>query len=123
MKSMRQRFSNNMRNVLFQHHAKDVADRLSRDLPLLGNLETLPPSFQLDRREGFDHLERQGSVANSVPVGSLVSFVPLVLTSLLVATISGTAAYTSLIANPPGKSLTNSDKDITTFAIASLTLL
>ena len=95
---------------------------MARNMPLLGNLETLPPSFQLDRQEGFDHLERQGSVVNSAPVGSLVSFVPLVLTSLLVATISGTAAYTSLIANPPGKSLTNSDKDITTFAMASLTL-
>ena len=86
---------------MFQHHAEDVADRLARNLPPLGNLETLP-SYQLEDRGNFDQLARQGSTGNLAPLGNSGSFVPLVLTSLVVASISATAAYTSLMANPPG---------------------
>ena len=91
-------FKTNIRNVLFQHHAGDESDRVAR------NLETL--SHQLDDRGNLDDWERQGSAENSAPLGNLGSFVPLVLTSLVVATISGTAAYTSLMANPPGQQQT-----------------
>ena len=94
---------------MFQQHAEDASDRLARNLPLHGNLETL--SHQLDNQGNLDHWARQGSAENSAPLGNLGSFVPLMLTSLVVATISGTAAYTSLMADPPGEQKTKKISD------------
>ena len=95
----------NIRKYFLQHHAEDLSER---NFQILENLETLPDPGNLIARQG--NAGNLGSVlplgvgANSVlPLGGPPSVLPLLLTSLLVAAISGTAAYTSLMANPPGE--------------------
>ena len=86
----------NIRKYFFQHHAEDISDR---NFQILENLETLPDPGNLIARQG--NAGNLGSVLPlSVGGGGVL---PLLLTSMLVAAISGTAAYTSLMANPPGE--------------------
>ena len=86
----------NIRKYFLQHYAEDISDR---NFQILENLETLPDPGNLIARQG-----NAGNLGSVLPlsVGS-GSVLPLLLTSLLVAAISGTAAYTSLMANPPGE--------------------
>ena len=96
----------NIRKYFFQHHAEDISDR---NFQILENLETLPDPGNLIARQG--NAGNLGSVLPlSVGGGGVL---PLLLTSMLVAAISGTAAYTSLMANPPGepKMISNLNKN------------
>ena len=97
----------NIRKYFLQHHAEDISER---NFQILENLETLPDPGNLIARQGT-----AGNLGSVLPlsVGG-GGVLPLLLTSLLVATISGTAAYTSLMANPPGepKMIFNLDKNM-----------
>ena len=97
----------NIRKYFLQHHAEDIDDR---NFQILENLETLPDPGNLIARQGT-----AGNLGSVLPLGvGGGGVLPLLLTSLLVATISGTAAYTSLMANPPGepKMIFNLDKNM-----------
>ena len=96
MHKARRRSLINIRKYFLQHHAEDIGDR---NFQILENLETLPDPGNSIARQG-----NAGNLGSALPlsVGG-GGVLPLLLTSLLVAAISGTAAYTSLMANPPGE--------------------